>query len=92
MLKSVKQPCVTGENEHISGFLVVLGFFLCVWVGFFQGWGWGCLLFWIFFDEVEMEMDKDKIEMGEVGSWHYRYIDRTVYLLLAKINPSIHSL
>lgn len=37
-------------------------------------------------------MDKDKTEVGEAGKWDYLCIDRTVYLLLAEINPSIYSL
>lgn len=37
-------------------------------------------------------MEKGKTEMGEAGRWDYLYIDRTVYLLLAGINPSKYSL
>lgn len=38
------------------------------------------------------EVTKDNIGMGKVGEWDYLCIDRTVYLLLAKMNPSIYSL
>lgn len=37
-------------------------------------------------------MAKDNIGMEEVGKWDYLCIDRTVYLLLAKMNPSIYFL
>lgn len=37
-------------------------------------------------------MAKDEIGMGEAGKQDYLCVDRTVYLLLAKINPSIYSL
>jgi len=39
-----------------------------------------------------VEEAKDKRRMGEVRKQDYLCIDRTVYLLLAKINPSIYSL
>lgn len=46
--------------------------------GFFGGMGGQLQIFWflgVFFDEVKMEMDKDKTQMGEAGSWDYLYID-----------------